>query len=183
MQKWILLPCLWMLITISTAWSQTDTSRVRLLNEVTIQSSSNKDQIGFYQSSKLATTEEILSKIEGVNLISRGQYAMEPTLRSYSANQINLSIDGMRIYGACTDKMDPVSVYVEPINLQGISVAHGAKATTMEEALVETSTSNLNRPTPFAIRNTLLNLYNLIAPITRLYLAALSSKNRARQMD
>jgi iron complex outermembrane receptor protein len=127
MQKWILLPCLWMLITISTAWSQTDTSRVRLLNEVTIQSSSNKDQIGFYQSSKLATTEEILSKIEGVNLISRGQYAMEPTLRSYSANQINLSIDGMRIYGACTDKMDPVSVYVEPINLQGISVAHGAQ--------------------------------------------------------
>ncbi|MDZ4666721.1 MAG: hypothetical protein SGJ00_02445 [bacterium] len=110
-----------------TAYSQSDTSRSKLLNEVTIQSAGTKNQIGFYQSSKLATTEEILSRMEGVNLISRGPYGMEPTLRSYSANQINLSIDGMRIYGACSDKMDPVSVYVEPINLQGITAAHGAQ--------------------------------------------------------
>ncbi|MCG9879230.1 MAG: TonB-dependent receptor, partial [Bacteroidia bacterium] len=106
--------------------AQTDSTKNHLLNELTIQSSPGKDQLSFYQSSKLTTTEEILARMEGVNLIRRGAYGMEPTLRNYSANQITLSIDGMRIYGACPDKMDPVSIYVEPINLQNISAAHGA---------------------------------------------------------
>lgn len=106
--------------------AQTDSTKNYLLQELTIQSEPGKDQIGFYQSSKLSTTEEILSRMEGVNLIRRGAYGMEPTLRNYSANQITISIDGMRIYGACPDKMDPVSIYVEPINLQNISAAHGA---------------------------------------------------------
>ena len=108
-------------------WAQTDTLRSKILGEVTIQGAENNKQFNFYQSSKLASTEEILSKMEGVNLIRRGAYGMEPTLRNYSANQINLSIDGMRIYGACTDKMDPVSIYVEPINLQGITANQGAQ--------------------------------------------------------
>src|SRR5690606_32905015 len=32
------------------------------------------------------------------------------------------SIDGMRIFGACTDRMDPISSYVEPNNLESYSV-------------------------------------------------------------
>lgn len=80
----------------------------------------------FYKNNKLATTEDILSRMEGVNLVKRGAYGLEPTLRNYTTGQTNLTIDGMRIYGACTDKMDPVSIYVEPANLSTIQVAHGA---------------------------------------------------------
>ena len=80
----------------------------------------------FYKNNKLASTEDILSRMQGVNLIKRGAYGLEPTLRNYSSGQTNLTIDGMRIYGACTDKMDPVSIYVEPTNLSSIQVAHGA---------------------------------------------------------
>lgn len=80
----------------------------------------------FYKNSKLASTEDILSRMQGVNLIKRGAYGLEPTLRNYSSGQSNITIDGMRIYGACTDKMDPVSIYIEPANLQSIQVAHGA---------------------------------------------------------
>jgi iron complex outermembrane receptor protein len=80
----------------------------------------------FYRTNKLASTEDILSRMQGVNLIKRGAYGLEPTLRNYSTGQSNLTIDGMRIYGACTDKMDPVSIYIEPANLQSIQVAHGA---------------------------------------------------------
>jgi len=115
------------LVQAGKVFGQIDTSNYYQLNEITVQSSPGKDQIGFYQSSKLSTTEEILSRMEGVNLIRRGAYGMEPTLRNYSANQITLSIDGMRMYGACPDKMDPISIYVEPINLQTISAAHGAQ--------------------------------------------------------
>ncbi len=80
----------------------------------------------FYKSSKLANTEDILSRMSGVNLIKRGAYGLEPGIRNYSGGQTNLTIDGMRIYGACTDKMDPVSIYIEPVNLQEIQVNHGA---------------------------------------------------------
>lgn len=83
----------------------------------------------FYKNNKLATTEDILSRMQGVNLIKRGAYGLEPTLRNYSGGQTNLMVDGMKIYGACTDKMDPVSIYVEPTNLSAIQVAHGASGT------------------------------------------------------
>jgi len=85
----------------------------------------------FYQAGKLSGTEELLSRMEGVNLIRRGAFGMEPVLRGYSAGQMNTTIDGMRIYGACTDRMDPVSIYVEPVNLQSIQAAHGVGAGTM----------------------------------------------------
>lgn len=98
------------------------------LKEVCIYESADpSDQaFSFHKSSRLATTEDILARMEGVNLLKRGAYGLEPTIRNYSGGQTNLTIDGMRIYGACTDKMDPVSIYVEPVNLQSIQVAHGA---------------------------------------------------------
>ena len=98
------------------------------LEEVCVsEDSDNANQaFDFYKNSKLASTEDILSRMQGVNLIKRGAYGLEPTLRNYSTGQSNVTIDGMRIYGACTDKMDPVSIYIEPANLQSIQVAHGA---------------------------------------------------------
>lgn len=84
------------------------------------------ESFNFYRNNKLANTEEILSRIRGVNLIKRGAYGLEPIVRNYSNGQTNVTIDGMRMYGACTDKMDPVSIYVEPSNLKSIQVAMGA---------------------------------------------------------
>lgn len=97
------------------------------LKEVCILEQAEQEQqsFSFYKTSKLATTEDILSRMEGVNLIKRGAYGLEPGLRNYSGGQTNVTLDGMRIYGACTDKMDPVSIYVEPVNLESIQVAHG----------------------------------------------------------
>ncbi|MCE9538500.1 MAG: TonB-dependent receptor [Bacteroidetes bacterium] len=98
------------------------------LEEVSIcdESSDKNESFSFYRNSKLANTEDILSRMQGVNLIKRGAYGLEPTLRSFSTGQTNLTIDGMRMYGACTDKMDPVSIYIEPVNLKSIQVTNGA---------------------------------------------------------
>jgi len=86
-----------------------------------------KDEVfSFYRTNKLASTEDILARMQGVNLIKRGAYGLEPIVRNYANGQTNVTIDGMRMYGACTDKMDPVSIYVEPTNLQAIQVSHGA---------------------------------------------------------
>ncbi|MBP8032946.1 MAG: TonB-dependent receptor [Bacteroidia bacterium] len=100
---------------------------VQLEEVCIIGNSENENQaFNFYKNNKLASIEDILSRMQGVNLIKRGAYGLEPTLRNYSTGQSNVTIDGMRIYGACTDKMDPVSIYIEPANLQSINVAHGA---------------------------------------------------------
>ena len=36
-----------------------------------------------------------------------------------------ITIDGMRIFGACTDKMDPVTSYVEVSNLSEATISSG----------------------------------------------------------
>lgn len=89
-------------------------------------SNENTQSANFYKANKLATTEDVLARMMGVSLIKRGAYGLEPVLRAYSAGQINVTINGMRIYGACTDKMDPATIYIEPNNLQTIHATHGA---------------------------------------------------------
>ncbi|UTW67262.1 TonB-dependent receptor [bacterium SCSIO 12643] len=68
-------------------------------------------------------TDEIIEDLQGVNIIRRGNYAAEPTFRGMSSGQLSMTIDGMKIFGACTDKMDPVSSYVSSNNLESITVS------------------------------------------------------------
>ncbi len=69
------------------------------------------------QSKSLATIDEFLEKSPKVNMIKRGGYAWEPLINSMATERTIITIDGMRIFGACTDKMDPVISYVEVSNL------------------------------------------------------------------
>ncbi|MDZ7608638.1 MAG: TonB-dependent receptor [Cyclobacteriaceae bacterium] len=80
----------------------------------------------YYKSDPLSSSDEVMEKLAGIWAIKRGNYALEPTLRGLSAGQINVTIDGMRMLGACTDKMDPITSYVEPNNLQEIHARPGA---------------------------------------------------------
>lgn len=52
---------------------------------------------------------------------------MEPQLNGFSGGQVNVTIDGMKMFGACTDKMDPITSYIEPTNLKSITIQHGTK--------------------------------------------------------
>lgn len=70
-------------------------------------------------------TDKVLSGISGITLIKRGNYAQEATIRGLNGGQINTTIDGMHIFGACTDRMDPISSYVEPNNLGSIRLNLG----------------------------------------------------------
>lgn len=102
-----------------------DSSRVIEMKEVTVNSSLKSPQqqlVGFYRANNAATLEEILNRLPEVSLLRRGAYGMEPAIRSFTAGQINVLVDGMRIHGACTDKMDPATIYIEPINLDNLQV-------------------------------------------------------------
>lgn len=102
-----------------------DSSRMIEMKEITVSSLQKTPQqqlVGFYRANNAATLEEIMSRLPELSLLRRGAYGMEPTIRSFSAGQINVLVDGMRIHGACTDKMDPATIYIEPLNLENLQV-------------------------------------------------------------
>ena len=81
------------------------------------------------QSKVLASVDEYLSKSANVSLIKRGAYAWEPTINNMQSERLNITIDGMHIFGACTDKMDPVTSYVDISNLEEIKIYSGQTGT------------------------------------------------------
>jgi iron complex outermembrane receptor protein len=98
------------------------------LKEVTISANlplNNRDVLDYYRTNHFATIDNITARLDGMSLIRRGAYAMEPMLHGFSGGQLNVTIDGMKIFGACTDKMDPVTSYIEPTNLKSISIKQG----------------------------------------------------------
>lgn len=78
------------------------------------------------QKTNLSSTENMISMVEGVSLIRRGNYAQEPVIRGLSGGQINVTINGMKSFGACTDRMDPVSSYVEADALNSVEIGKGS---------------------------------------------------------
>lgn len=103
---------------------QEDSTKIIELTEIRINSKTTKQQylFNFYRANQTATIEEIMSRLPELSLVRRGAYGMEPAIRNFNGGQINVLIDGMRIHGACTDKMDPATIYIEPVNLENLQV-------------------------------------------------------------
>jgi iron complex outermembrane receptor protein len=84
-----------------------------------------KAQIHEKLTKSLATIDEFLDKGSKVDLVKRGAYAWEPIINSMATERTLITIDGMRIFGACTDKMDPITSYIEVSNLSEATVNSG----------------------------------------------------------
>ena len=74
---------------------------------------------------QVASIDEHLKELNHVELVRRGSYAWEPTVNNMQTERVSTTIDGMKIFYACTDKMDPVTSYVESGNLQSILLNSG----------------------------------------------------------
>src|SRR5690606_10753505 len=89
---------------------------------------------------------KLLHSLPGMHMMRRGNFANEPMLRGLNADRYVLSVAGMRIFGACTDKMDPVSSYVEPINLKSLDVSFGAQGNMIGSGTGGALNFNLKKP-------------------------------------
>jgi len=138
-----------MLFVSVNTWAQdADTLRTIYLSEVMVQSNLQQEDTlqNFFRANKSATTEDILSRLQGIYLIRRGSFGQEPMIRGMTGGQINLTIDGMKMFGACTDKMDPVSIYVEPQNLRSIDVSAGSNGARLGSTVGGTVDMKLAEP-------------------------------------
>ena len=95
-----------------------------LIDEVVVVSKAGNGQ---KRSAKgqVASIEEHLAELSHVDLVRRGSYALEPVVNNMATERVSTTIDGMKIFYACTDKMDPVTSYVESSNLQSILLNSG----------------------------------------------------------
>ncbi len=78
----------------------------------------------------LSSIDEYLAKNPNINMIRKGGYAWEPYINGMGTERSAITIDGMQIYSACTDKMDPVTSYVEIANLSTININSGHASAT-----------------------------------------------------
>lgn len=95
----------------------------------------------------VASIDEHLRELNGVGLVRRGAYAWEPLVNSMQTERLSTTIDGMKIFPACTDRMDPVTSYVESGNLQSISLNSGLYGNPQ-------STGNIGGSLDFKLRKT-----------------------------
>lgn len=96
------------------------------------------------------SVDEFLASSNNISFIKRGAYAWEPLLNNMSTERSTVTIDGMHIFGACTDKMDPVTSYVESNNLSDIDIKSGQEGS-MHGATVAGSIDLKRKNTAFGL--------------------------------
>ncbi len=100
---------------------------IRQLDEIII---TGRQKLSNYRQEKtLSSIDAYLEKSSKITMIKRGNYAWEPTINNMVSDRISVTIDGMQIYGACTDKMDPVTSYVDVSNLDKVTINSGQEGT------------------------------------------------------
>lgn len=119
---------LWALfhINVMNAQQSLDSLKAISLTEVLLISKNNSYT---KQAKPLASLDVLLESSKNVGMIKRGAYAWEPTLHSMTSERLSLTIDGMHIFEACTDKMDPITSYVDSPNLSKAKISSGQQAT------------------------------------------------------
>lgn len=95
---------------------------------VTAQSDFSDSNSRFHLSGHPTSTDDLMNKLQGVTLTKRGAFAWEPGIRGLTDTRVSVTLDGMKIYGACTDRMDPVTSYIELQNLKSLTVSQDGSA-------------------------------------------------------
>ncbi|MDR6527017.1 iron complex outermembrane receptor protein [Chryseobacterium rhizosphaerae] len=120
---------------------------ITLLDQVDVKGSKKKIETDIKMS---VSVDEFLASSEKISFIKRGAYAWEPLLNNMSTERSVITIDGMHIFGACTDKMDPVTSYLEANNLSAIDIKSGQEGSA-HGSTVAGSIDLKRKNTPFGL--------------------------------
>lgn len=120
-------------------WGQ-DSLKVVYLEEVSIAFDTISSE------NYLLSVDQYMQQRNDLQLIKRGNFAFEPIVEGFTDGQITVAIDGMRVFGACTDKMDPATSYLEPVNLRKLSVLKDNESQMYGTSLGGTITAEMKYP-------------------------------------
>jgi iron complex outermembrane recepter protein len=69
---------------------------------------------------------EALTEVDGLWKIRKGGIANDVVLRGFQSGNINVLVDGARIFGACPNHMDPPAFHVDFSEIQEVVITKGA---------------------------------------------------------
>jgi len=70
-------------------------------------------------------TGEAVEVLDGIAKLRKGGIANDIVLRGFQRDNINVLVDGVRIYGACPNRMDPASFHLDFAEVDRIDVLKG----------------------------------------------------------
>lgn len=95
-----------------------------VLEGITVESTSLSDVSG--EDIKSADTAEALAKqVPSITLVRRSGIANDIILRGQKRDNINVIVDGGKVYGACPNRMDPPTSHIITGNIDSIKVIEG----------------------------------------------------------
>jgi len=71
-------------------------------------------------------TAESLQDITGISKVRKGAIANDVVIRGFQKDNVNVLIDGMKLYGACPNRMDPPAFHIDFAEVERIDILKGA---------------------------------------------------------
>ncbi len=68
---------------------------------------------------------EALKQVEGIDIVRKGAIANDLVLRGFQRDNINVLVDGAKIFGACPSRMDPPAFHVDFTEVEQIKIVKG----------------------------------------------------------
>ncbi|MDR2122633.1 MAG: TonB-dependent receptor [Flavobacteriaceae bacterium] len=144
--KKIIIPILFLSVFVNAQEKEESQDSIKVLEEIII---INKKKIETDLKMNVSV-DEFLASSENISFIKRGAYAWEPLLNNMSTERSMVTIDGMHVFGACTDKMDPVTSYVESNNLSAIDIESGQEGS-LHGSTIAGNINLKRKTTPFGL--------------------------------
>jgi len=100
------------------------TQAAAMLDSITVESSSLSD-VSTEEIKSADTAEALAKQVPSITLVRRSGIANDIILRGQKRDNINIIVDGGKIYGACPNRMDPPTSHVITGNIDSIRVIEG----------------------------------------------------------
>lgn len=97
---------------------------------VTADNAGQSSQIDVYSEALTQKTPkdigEYFKNVTGANAIKKGGFAMDPVIRNFKNDQLNIQYDGgVRCWGGCPNRMDPPTSHVQSEDVEKIEIFKG----------------------------------------------------------
>lgn len=104
------------------------TMRVGTISEIiTVTGFSPRDSVEGARTRESSARDvgEAVAEATGIHKLRKGGIASDVVLRGFQSKDLNILIDGQRVYGACPNHMDPAPFHVDFAEVDRIEVAKG----------------------------------------------------------
>jgi iron complex outermembrane receptor protein len=68
---------------------------------------------------------EVLTRMAGMAKLRRGGVAQDVVMRGYQGKNLNVLVDGVKVYGACPNNMDPPAFHTDASEVERVEVGKG----------------------------------------------------------